>query len=215
MTAPPAIEEIKELIRLCRGGRLYELEKWIAAGNSFEGIIAKRKTLLQIAIETGFHSLVELIVKHDRCQSSKDAALADAVHLKRLDFIELLVENGARTDAIPFADVLLSWEPALICFFLDRGADTTKDTPFAIAFGAKVRTALRPFIEYKHSHPERADELHAQANIALRYFCSKGALKWINLMLWAGADARSMGPSLEEEYTKDPECYTSGLEQAS
>jgi len=34
-------------------------------------------------------------------------------------------------------------------------------------------------------------------------------------MLWAGADARSMGPSLDEEYTKDPECYTSGLEQAS
>jgi len=34
-------------------------------------------------------------------------------------------------------------------------------------------------------------------------------------MLWAGADARSMGPSLEEEYTNDPECYTTGLEQAS
>src|SRR5580692_3496226 len=108
MAAPalaPATEEIKELVRLCRRGRLYDVESWIATGKSFEGIIAKRKTLLQIAVETGFHSLVELIAKHEHSQSSKDSALADAVSLKRLDFVELLVENGARTDAVPFADV--------------------------------------------------------------------------------------------------------------
>ena len=39
--------------------------------------------------------------------------------------------------------------------------------------------------------------------LKLRYFWSKGDLKWISLMLWAKADARSMGPSLEEEYTND------------
>jgi hypothetical protein len=63
-------------------------------------------------------------------------------------------------------------------------------------------------------HLEHAEALQEQANIALRYFCAKGDLKWISLMLWAKADARSMGPSLEEEYTNDPECYTSGLQQA-
>jgi hypothetical protein len=73
MTAPaltPATEEMKELVRLCRDGRLYDVERWIATGKSFEGIIAKRKTLLQIAVETGFHSLVELIAKHERNESS-------------------------------------------------------------------------------------------------------------------------------------------------
>jgi hypothetical protein len=34
-------------------------------------------------------------------------------------------------------------------------------------------------------------------------------------MIWARADPRSMGPSLGEAHTNDPECYTSGLEQAS
>ena len=63
-------------------------------------------------------------------------------------------------------------------------------------------------------HPD-ADALQEQANIALRHFCSKGDLKWISLMLWAKADARSMGPSLEDQYTYDPECYTSGLQQAA
>jgi hypothetical protein len=107
MTTPaltPATEEIHELIRFCRSGRLYDVQRWIAAGKSLEGIIAKRKTLLRIAVETGFHSLVESIAKHESNQSSKDAALADAVSFKRLDLVDLLVENGARIGEIPFAD---------------------------------------------------------------------------------------------------------------
>jgi hypothetical protein len=61
---PPISAEAKELVQLCRAGRLYEIEKWIAAGKSMEAPVAKNrksKTLLQIAIETGFHSLVGLI----------------------------------------------------------------------------------------------------------------------------------------------------------
>jgi len=218
MVAPaltPDTDELKELVRLCRMGRLYDVERWIAAGKSLDGIVVKKKTLLQIAVETGFHSLVELIAKHEQSQISKDAALADSVSLRRLDFVELLLENGAQISAVPFVDVLLSWDPKLIRFFLDHGANPIKDNAFAIAFGARIRTALRPFVEYKQAHPEHAETLQEQANIALRHFCYKGEVKWISLMLWAGADARSMGPSLEEEYTNDPECYTSGLEQAS
>ena len=48
-----------------------------------------------MAVETGFHSLVELIAKHDTSQSSEDAALADAVSSRRLDLVELLLANGA------------------------------------------------------------------------------------------------------------------------
>jgi hypothetical protein len=84
----------------------------------------------------------------------------------------------------------------------------------ARAFGAKVRTALRPFIEYKQAHPDLAPALQEQTNIALRYFCSKEDIKWISLMLWAGADARSLGPSLEEKHTDAPECYVSAMQQA-
>ncbi len=54
-------EDIKELVRLCRTGRLHDVEKWLASGKPLGGMVAKRKTLLQIAVDTGFHSLVELI----------------------------------------------------------------------------------------------------------------------------------------------------------
>jgi hypothetical protein len=211
--APPS-EDSKILLKLCRAGRLYDIERWISAGRSLSLPVTKHKTLLQIAVGTGFHSMVELIAKHETSQSSKNAALADSVSLRRLDFVELLIENGVEINSVPLADALLTWEPQLIRFFLDRGADPIKGDPFAVAFGAKVRTALRPFVEYKQAHPELANALQDQTNIALRYFCSKGDMKWISLMLWAGADARSVGRSLEDKDPNDLDCYVSGLQQA-
>jgi len=126
----------------------------------------------------------------------------------------LLLANGADIKSVLLLDVLLTWEPTLIRFFLDHGADALDGRPFAQAFGGKVRTALRPFVEYKRAHPELAAQLQVQLDCALRHFCYKGDLKWVSLLIWAGGDARSRGPSLEKEYTNDPECYTSGLEEA-
>src|SRR5271157_1972143 len=211
-TQTPTPDAAKELVRLCRAGRLYEIERWIAAGKPLDVPVVKNrksKTLLQIAVETGFHSVVELIARHDNSQASKNAALADSVSLRRLDFVDLLVENGAEITSVPLADVLLTWDPSLMRFFLDRGADPVKGFPFATAFGVKIRTAIRAFIEFNQAHPDLAPALLEQANMALRYFCSKGEMKWVSLMLWAGADARAMGPSLDETDPTDPDCYVS------
>lgn len=210
--------DAKELIGLCRAGRLYEIEKWIADGRSLDISEAikrgRHRSLLEIAVETGFHSLVELIAKHETSQSAKAAALRDAVSSRRLDLVKLLLANGADIKVVPLADVLLTWEPKLIHFFLDHGADPLEGRPFAVAFGAKVRTALRPLVDYKRAHPELAAQLQEQLDCALRHFCGEGDLKWVSLLMWAGGDPRSRGPCLEKEYTEDPECYTSGLEEA-
>jgi hypothetical protein len=170
--------------------------------------------LLEIAVETGFHSMVELLAKRVSDESSKNAALAQAVSSHRLDLVELLVQHGADINSINLSDVLLDWEPKMIRFFLDRGADPIRGRPFAVAFGARIRTALRPFLECKESYPELAPQLQEQLDCALRHFCAEGDLKWVSLLIWAGGDPRSRGPSLEKDYTEDSECYTSGLEEA-
>jgi hypothetical protein len=208
----------KELIQLCRTGRLYEISNWISAGKSLDvsGAVrrGRQKSLLEIAVETGFHSLVELIVKSEPPQSTKDAALNLAVSLRRVDLVELLCANGANVKSVPFADVLLTWQPELFRFFLEHGADLIKDRPFSEAFGAKIRTALRAFLDCKRAHPELATELQEQVDRALRHFCGEGDQKWVSLLMWAGGDPRSYGPVLNKEYTEDPECFTSGLEEA-
>ena len=209
-----ATDDNKELVSLCRTGRLYEIERWIAAGKPLD-IPANYGSLLQVAVQTGFHSLIELIAKHENNQSSKDAALADAVSLRRLDFIQLLVENWAEVKSVPFSDVLLEWNPHIVRFFLERGADAVKGSPFAVAFSNKIRTALGPFVELKRSRPELSAALQEQADCALRHFCDKGDMKWISLMLWAGANPRSLGPNLDKDFTNDPESFTTALREAS
>ena len=121
-----------------------EIEKWIAAGKPLD-VPAKYRSLLRVALQTGFHSLIELIAKHEKNQSSKNAALADAVSLRRLDFIQLLVENGAEVKSVPLSDVLLEWNPLIFRFFLERGADPVEGSPFAVAFQQQGQNCARPF----------------------------------------------------------------------
>ena len=106
------VNHAKELIGLCRAGRLYGIEKWITEGKSLDISEAikrgRQRSLLEIAVEAGFHSLVELIAKHETSRSAKDAALGDAVSLRRLDLVELLLANGADIKAVRLADVLLT-----------------------------------------------------------------------------------------------------------
>jgi hypothetical protein len=40
-------------------------------------------------------------------------------------------------------------------------------------------------------------------------------MKWISLMLWAGANPRSPGPTLYKDYTHDPECFTTAIREAT
>lgn len=91
--------------------------KWSSLDISAATRRGRQLSLLEITVETGFHSLVELIARHDSSQSSKDAARADATRARRLGLVELLLANGADIKSFPLADVLLTWEPKTIRFF--------------------------------------------------------------------------------------------------
>lgn len=189
--------DAKELLRLCKLGRLYDVQGWTTSGKSLCLPSNLRTTPLKVALDTGFHSLVELLVRNEPNQELKDRALSHAVSLKRLDFIQLLNSHGADLSSIPFIEVLRIWEPTIIRFFLDHGADFIQDSPFAVAFGERIRTAIGAWRKCKEKHPECASQLQEQADRALRHFCEKEDLKWVSLLMWAGADPRSSGPSLD------------------
>lgn len=88
-------DDAKFLVGLCRAGKLYEIEKWIAAGKSIRAPPQIKKTPLKVAIDLGFHSLIELLVRNEGSQAAKDRALSDAVSRRRLDLVELLISCGA------------------------------------------------------------------------------------------------------------------------
>jgi hypothetical protein len=76
-------------------------------------------------------------------------------------------------------------------YFIDRGADVETGRPLAHALSTRIRTALRVLKRYR----DRFASFPEQANVALRHHCIEGNMKWISLMLWAGADPNAPGPS--------------------
>jgi hypothetical protein len=206
--------EAEELLRLCRGGRLYDVEKWIAAGKSLVLPPGTRSTPLGIAINNGFHSLAELLARHET-QEQKNRALRYAVQEKRWEYVQLLMENSADLKSVPLIDALRSWDQRIIRFFLDNGADAITGSPFAAGFSERIQRALRPFLDYKAEHPELAAQLQAQLDSALRSACAKGDLKWVSLLAWAGADPRSSGPAADEEDPTNPEHFTTAMREAA
>jgi ankyrin repeat protein len=205
--------EAEELLRLCRGGRLYDIEKWIAAGKSLTLPTGTRSTPLSIAINNGFHSLAELLARHET-QEHKNRALRNAVQEKKWEYVQLLMEHGGDLKSVPLIDALRSWDQRIIRFFLDNGADAMTGSPFAIAFSERIQRALRPFVDYKAEHPELAAQLQQQVDSALRSACAKGDLKWVSLLLWAGGDPRSSGPAVDDDGT-NPDDFTTAMHEAA
>jgi hypothetical protein len=120
------------------------------------------------------------------------------------------VQNGADINAVAMIDVFDTWDPAIMEYFIEQGADVETGYPLATALSWKIRTALGILKKYKDQIPSFPE----QANIALRHHCREGNLKWVSLLLWAGADPFAKGPDSPNQ-DPDPEEDICALEYAA
>ena len=182
-------EEIKELRALVRAGRLLDVVAWLDAGKPFRSgnpRLAPYEPYL-VAVETGFFSMVEAFLRQELQEEELGRMLRIAVGLHRPDLVEVLLSRGASVDAVDFDDVLLNWHPEVTKIFLRYGADYKEDSPFAEAFIRCCRTAIGIFKTLLQKEPE----LISQANEALIKHVRTNNRKWVDLMLWLGADPRA------------------------
>ena len=206
-------EEIKPLIELCKAGKLFAVQEWIAAEKpvNLPGIKEKtrRKSPLEIAIECGFHSLVQVLLEGGAAvEEPRYNPLLHALWKRRLDFVELLVAHGAKIQSVRMDEVFDTWDRGIIDFFIDQGADLEKDEPLAGALCSRIRPALGIYKQYQDRFPTFPEQL----NIALRHHCKEGNVKWVSLLLWAGADPYVRGDDGTGE--TDPEEQMSAIELA-
>ncbi|MBU0714218.1 MAG: ankyrin repeat domain-containing protein [Verrucomicrobia bacterium] len=210
-------EEIKPLIELCKVGKLFDVQAWIAAGKPVnpppppeKG--ARKRSPLQYAIDTGFHSLVQVLLDGEAEieHSWRYSSLRHALESRHFEVAKLLVEYGADVKSIDMVTVFDTWQPEIMEYFIERGANVETGNPLATAFCWRIRTALKIFKQYKDRFPS----FQEQANIALRHHCKEGNLKWVALMLWAGADPYSKGLD-SPEADPDPDYDKNALELAA
>jgi len=122
--------------------------------------------------------------------------------------VQLLVKYGADVHSVKMEMVFDTWSNEIVEFFIEKGADLETGNPLAYALCSRTRPALGIFKNYENRFPN----LREQVNIALRHHCKKGNLKWVSLMLWAGADPYAKG--LDSTNEPDPDTNSNALELA-
>lgn len=192
----PVSDELDPLRQMCKEGRLFDVQLWIKAGRPL--VLKKlpppgrrRMAPLIIAIDRGFHSLVQVLIEGGMPLEADDYhALHYAVQTKRKDIVALLIQHGAKVKDVSMQTVIGTWDGEMVELFVSHGANLVKDMPIAWALINKIRTALGVLKKYVGQQPM----LIKQAEVALRYYAARGDAKWVSLMLWAGADPWSVGP---------------------
>ena len=126
-------EDVRPLHQLCREGRLYDVERWIADGKPIqltpEALTkgARPKTALQIALETGQHSLATLLLRNGyRLELERYAPLDLALRSRRWDLFDLLLDWGGDIRSVDVYTVLETYNSDLYERFGASGYDLTE-----------------------------------------------------------------------------------------
>lgn len=202
-------EEVRALHKLCREGRLYDVDRWVSEGKPLQTdpqAIAKGtrpKTALQIALETGQHSLVLLLLSSKGYQLDLEryGPLDLALQTRRWDLFDLLLEWGGDLKGVDIYTLLNTYNTELYERFSDAGYDLTARHEMASILGHS--TSNRPLLGFVKRHRIDNPKIQRELNIALGYHVKEGNERGVNLLLWAGADphspARSPDISLSED----------------
>jgi hypothetical protein len=204
-------DEIRPLVEMCRHGQLFAVQEWIAAGKPVNppphpGRGARRQSPLDVAVERGFHSLVQVLLQAGAAIERRafSGPMSRALQMRRFDLVRLLVEHGYDPASVDMREVFGTWDADLMEYFIERGAEVERGCPLAYALCHRIQTALRVFKRYQDRFPS----FREQANIALRHHCKEGNMKWISLLLWAGADPYAPGP---DSYDEEPDAEGYGV----
>jgi hypothetical protein len=215
----PDVSGIVELIRLCREGRIYEVERWIREGRPLQAIDyrsgARSHRLdspLRVAIETRQYDLGRLLLCNGFLPDSEPESLLDLVVRSRAkDFLDLLLAWGADPKRVLPDTVLDTYDLTLMERFWEHGVDYTREHVLARYLSRETKN--KPAYGWARRHrddPRVARELAMALGEALIEDHEKAAL----LLIWAGADPHLKVPDLHssEDEEKDPELQVSGVE---
>ncbi len=205
-----SLDDVRPLHQLCREGRLYDVDRWIADGKplqlSPEAIPkgTRPKTALQIALETGQHSLVTLLMRNGyRFELERYAPLDLTLRSRRWDLFDLLLEWGGDIKTVDAYTVLETYNADLYERFRAAGYDLTENHSMADILGHS--TSNRPLLGFVKRHRIEDPRIQQELNIALGHHARKGNERGVALCLWAGADPHAPAPNPDLGISDDVE----------
>lgn len=202
-------EEVEGLRLAVRRGRLFDVQEWIASRKPLFFCTTRKKQALAIAVETGFHSMVQILAEVWPDQVSLDKAAEQAARKRRPDLVWLLLECGADMRAVSFEALATCCDKDLMRHFLEHWNEIGSDRGLTEI----VLSMPRPLTGLIKEYATRIPNYQIQLGAALNQFINDGHLRWIALTMWMGADPRVPAP-VPSWSSPDPESYIAPIEHA-
>jgi hypothetical protein len=177
-------DEFRELLDLVERGKLFELQEWIRASKplEFAQVGGSRRHLLEQAIRTGFHSVVEVLLNAGGWSADDlTQVLALARDRSRYDIAELLEKFGARGKELDFYTACEKLDFATAERHLRSGLNPNDNNEFACIL---CNLKAKPLIGFYKNHRAEFPALDAQAALALRIAVNNNDVRWAALLVW-------------------------------
>jgi len=208
-------EYLKQLLALIQAGKLFELQEWIAADKNLNAPKNSdyRARPLRVVVETGFHSMVAVLLRAGKWNEDELAEAAElAFDNRRSDLAELVLSAGAKLNQISFYTICKTMDLGMMERFLRAGGDPSRDNDFASALS---QIKARPLLRFYRTFREEFPALEDQAALALHHAVRNEQVRWTALLAWAGADPFRPVPYNEDDsFPVDPECSTNAATAA-
>ena len=209
-------EDLKSLLRLVQAGKLFAVQDWIKAGKPLRLVDGNqpKSSALYAAVESGFHSLVEELLRAGGWSAPElAAALELARELRRFDLAELLGQRGARPKPMDFETSCDKLDLFMMEQQLRAGTNPNDGNVFAQILDSKK---ARPLLGFFRQFRAEFSALEDQAALALAEAVKNRQVRWVALLAWAGADPfRPVPNDLSAPFPVDPnDCTTAAREAA-
>jgi hypothetical protein len=216
-------EDVRELVRLCWVGRVYEVERWIQEGHPIQAVTYKRFkkppviTPLRTSVRRCHRDIVLLLLcngyRLDLEPEHWNSLLDEALDNSSFEIVDLLLKWGADPRKVRPESVFETYKTELIDRFWRAGLDYTAGTELASYLASTVNKPLYGWLRRNRTDQRLQDVL----DIALLEAVEKDHELPANLLLWAGADPHRKVPpiwALGDASAWDDECVSSSAEAA-
>jgi hypothetical protein len=212
------LEEIAELVELCSSGRLYEVERWIAAGKpiqAFDPVNQWRRpdTPARVAFLQQNYSLLLLLLVNGYRLPDDPSLLGEVIEGKAWEYVGLLLAWGADRAAVAPEIVFGSYDGDLIEQFWSAGL---RFTPADM--GRALATGNKPLCGFARRYRSRDERVQTALDLALGHAIEKQKARATALCLWAGANPhrrlKDLDSADEPPTSYDDELIKSAVERA-
>lgn len=116
----------EKLRKLCKFGRLFEAERLLAEKGTARFRKTRKWTPLFVAVDRGFHSLVEMLLRHEHEPWDLEKAYSGALRRRRNDLAAMILKSAWWTREIDPVEALCTGDVELVKSMILAGTDFTK-----------------------------------------------------------------------------------------